>query len=522
MEPHKGAFIRLNGDRKRAIENITTNWLKDRHMEMAGATEWLSSAFPVQKKTPGEWRGVIDYRGVNLLVETDVFPLPRIGDILERQGRRHIWSIIDLKDAFSQVPLTEESRNILAIQTPLGVVRPRMMPQGYKNSPSVWQRMIEWCMKDIRDIADPYIDDVLIGTERKDGMTEEELIDAHMNDIRKVLNCLAEHKLVADLKKTTLFCKVVEFCGHKLSEGQRQPSPGKMMALEKWPLPTTISTLRGFLGFCNYYSEYVPDYASYAAPLQEMLKVDKVSGRKGSKTPVHYGPLEKKAFQDLRSVLLKNLLLQNVDPDKPYVLCVDASGSTIGGSVNQLIDTNRMPTKEDVLSKKVKPVAFFSKKLTPGQRDKWCIHEKEMYAIIMMLRKYAGWVGSQPVLVVTDHSSLTKWMTEVLATPTGPTGRQARWHQLMAHFDVYVEYITGTQNLVADAMTRLAYPAGGGFKDDSKHGGHEETVQVHKDEVQYRMEERACRILIIQDDEGTQMLIRASVGKTGMEVWPQV
>ena len=118
----------------------------------------------------------------------DAYPLPRIGDILERQGRRHMWTIIDLKDAFSQIPMDEESAKILAISTPEGVLHPRCMPQGYKNSPSVWQRVIEWVLKDVRDVADPYIDDIIIGTEMRPNMSQEELVHQHYLDVCKVLD----------------------------------------------------------------------------------------------------------------------------------------------------------------------------------------------------------------------------------------------------------------------------------------------------------------------------------------------
>ena len=60
------------------------------------------------------------------------------------------------------------------------------------------------------------------------------------------------------------------------------------MPLEKWPLPKTITALRGFLGFSNYYNEYMKDFARYTGPLQEQLKVGKHLGRKGSKVAVQF------------------------------------------------------------------------------------------------------------------------------------------------------------------------------------------------------------------------------------------
>ena len=153
-------------------------------------------------------------------------PCPHISDILERQGRRQLWSIIDLKDAFSQIPLHKDSSDLAATYTPLRVLRPNCMPHGLKNTPDVWQRMMEWFLGDMRDMFDPCIHDLIIGTEMKEGMTREELIQQHDADIGRIFTRLEGFKLVADLDKTILFVETVEFCGHRLQHGVREPQRG--------------------------------------------------------------------------------------------------------------------------------------------------------------------------------------------------------------------------------------------------------------------------------------------------------
>ena len=113
------------------------------------------------------------------------------------------------------------------------------------------------------------------------------------------------------------------------------------------------------------------------------------------------------------------------------MLRCDASKHAIGASLEQLPSGGSTPTIVEILQKKTRPVAYMSRNLTPGQAAKWGIHEKETYAIICALKKYAGWIGRHRVIVITDHSCLEKWTSAVFATPTGPTGRQARWHQLL-------------------------------------------------------------------------------------------
>jgi hypothetical protein len=69
-------------------------------------------------------------------------------------------------------------------------------------------------------------------------------------------------------------------------------------------------------------------------------------------------------------------VLQRVNPDKPFVLRVDASRYAVGATLEQLIDGDRNPTPQDVLEGKTVPVAFMSRKLTKGQRN-WVPRDKK-------------------------------------------------------------------------------------------------------------------------------------------------
>ena len=89
---------------------------------------------------------------------------------------------------------------------------------------------------------------------------------------------------------------------------------------------------------------------------------------------------------------------------------------------------------------------------------------------MMALRKWAGWFGFQPALLLTDHTLLENWTKEHVDTPSGPAARRGRWQETLSHFQVEVKYIPGKDNLVADAMSRWAYPAGQALADVPKHG----------------------------------------------------
>ena len=101
---------------------------------------------------------------------------------------------------------------------------------------------------------------------------------------------LDRHIMVRKPTKSSLFVREVEFAGHVVGHGQRRPMPGKLAALHHWEGAQTISQLRSFMGFSNYYSGYVRMYAELSGPLHKMLQVSKFQGRKGSKEKLTLDP----------------------------------------------------------------------------------------------------------------------------------------------------------------------------------------------------------------------------------------
>jgi len=247
----------------------------------------------------------------------------------------------------------------------------------------------------------------------------------------------------------------------------------------------------------------VQNYATHVAVLQDLLKVGRKEGKAGSQTRVIFGEAERAAFHTIKKVLLDTLILYSVNPDKPFVLRVDASGKAVGAALEQFVDPQEgMPTSDQVQCMRRVPVAFCSRKLTPSQANSWTPREKETYAIILALTKWASWIGLQPILVLTDHISLENWTTEVLEvldTPSGPAGRRARWHEILSKFDICVEYVKEKDNTAADALSRWAYPASKAFADVSIHGSEKDDAEMRALIEEEHREERLCHILRVRD-----------------------
>jgi hypothetical protein len=493
----------LHGERLEAYKKVAQDWIEKGKVEKPsrGRCEWLCQGFPVPKKAKeGEfpWRGVVDLRGPNSQTRRDNYPLPRIEDLLVKQGVNKIFSIIDLTEAFHQQPLHPDSRHITCTYTPLGIYQWKVNVMGLMNASGQFQQMLDDQLLAVADVANGYIDDVAIGTKEGDPEEREDALVVHDKALRRVLEVMKEKVFVGNEKKAHLFVEELNFCGQILGHGVRRPAPGKLMAIEKWELPPTITALRAFLGFTNQYNIYLPDYAELAAPLQEKLKVSREEGKKGSKKRVEWNEEEIACFEALKQKLCGKLILQCVNPDRPFILRVDSSGRAVGAVLEQLREGDDIPTFEDVKNKRTVPVAFLSRKLTATQIRSWTPRELETYAIILALLKWHSWIGLQPILVLTDHQSLEAWARETLDTPSGPIGRRARWHQILSKFDLTVGYVPGKDNSIADILSRWAYPASQAFRDISKHGSKADDEEMREIIEAEREEEKQCMLIKIK------------------------
>ena len=182
------------GDRAEAMKKLLAEFIERGWIEPSDS-EWASPAFIVPRKEKGEWRLVVDYRGLNEQTEHDSYSLPLIDTILQKQHKKRIFTVSDLKHGYHQMPLHPYSRPCTAMSTPLGPMQWKVVPMGAKNGNAAFQRMMEDLLGPVWDCADPLVDDIIIGSGTED-MTEDELIEAHQKDLRRVLSELDKHNMV--------------------------------------------------------------------------------------------------------------------------------------------------------------------------------------------------------------------------------------------------------------------------------------------------------------------------------------
>ena len=228
------------------------------------SSPWAASLHMVPKDG-GSWRVVGDYRALNSKTLADSYPLPHIHDFTLSLADCTIFSRIDLIRAYNQILVAEEDIPKTAVITPFGLFEFVRMPMGLRNSAQTFQRFIDNILQDL-PFAYAYLDDLLIASK-----SEAE----HAEHLRIVLERLHQHGVTINASKSVFGQSTITFIGHELSSTGVRPLANKIEAIQSYPLPQDICSLRKFLGMLNFYHRFVPQIATLQAPLNDLTKNSK-------------------------------------------------------------------------------------------------------------------------------------------------------------------------------------------------------------------------------------------------------
>ena len=127
-------------------------------------SEW-SAPIVLVKKRDHTLRLCVDYRRLNSLSKADVYPMPRIDELLDRRGKAKFISTLDLTRGYWQVPLSEEAKEKSAFATPFGLFQFNVMPFGLQGAPATFQRLMDRLIQGLNGYSTAYLDDLVVYSE---------------------------------------------------------------------------------------------------------------------------------------------------------------------------------------------------------------------------------------------------------------------------------------------------------------------------------------------------------------------
>jgi Reverse transcriptase (RNA-dependent DNA polymerase)/RNase H-like domain found in reverse transcriptase len=303
-----------------AEQEATKKFLKEN--ECLGYIEktdspWSSPWFFIKKKD-STLRLVQDYREVNKWTVQDVYPIPRIEQILESLHGKELFTVFDVQMGYNNVLIKKEDRWKAAFKTPYGLYQPRVMFFSLTNSPATFQRTMDHVFHHLQDkypgMIFMYMDDILITTPKDYAL--------HRRLVHEVLDILEEESFFLKPAKCKFEQESIDYLGIVVTKGTVRIDLTKQNGLAAWPRRlTSVKQVHSTLGVLGYQRPFICGFAHLARPITQLLKKE----RKFEWTDECMAALDK-----LIGIITSDPVLHRLNYDLPFMLEVDASQYTTG------------------------------------------------------------------------------------------------------------------------------------------------------------------------------------------------
>ena len=196
------------------------------------------------------------------------------------------------------------------------------------------------------DQCPQYVDDIGIAANNATDLTR---------NIRAVFKCIGQAGLKLTIEKCLFGVRQVEFLGRTVSPEGISPQARKIQNfLDKLRFPKSKKALQRFLGFVNYYRNYIPRMAEKLNPFYKLLKTE---------VPFNITSELKETFDSVNKALSDacELAVKQPIPVKHFVFMTDASFGSAGYAL--MIEDN--PDLKIQSKRKSMPLWHLAQKISP-------------------------------------------------------------------------------------------------------------------------------------------------------------
>ena len=417
------AKARQLSEEKLKIAKKEFNDLLDLGIVRRSKSPWSSPLHLVPKSTPGQWRPCGDYRTLNAITKPDRYCIPHINAVTSKLHGMRFFSKVDLFKAFHQIPMNPDDVEKTAVATPFGTFEYLYMPFGLRNASATLQRHMDNLFMNVT-CAFTYLDDILIFSATR---------EQHLEDIETVLRILHENHLRISLDKCSFINENIEFLGCSISAEGVKPTQKKLYEISDFSEPTDSKSLRRFLGMVGFYRRLVPKFATIVLPLTERIRMQPNAKELILSTE------ESQAFKEIKRILNQlSALPYPTSAATHYQIVTDSSSYAVGAALHQIIDEQPVP------------IGFFSKKLSESQR-KQSTFDRELLAAYLAVLHFKPQIEGRHVTLFTDHKPLASAHKK---SGSMKSDKQQRHLSLISEYVADICYIKGSQNIVADCLSR--------------------------------------------------------------------
>lgn len=213
------------------------------------------------------------------------------------------------------------------------------------------------------------------------------------------------------------------------------PNSNKIMAIKNAPVPSNIKQLQAFIGLCNFYSRFIPNFAKNMSSFYSLLQ-------KNAK--FQWNEVHQKSFDKIKELFVQSNILQHFNLN--YETCLETDSSSYGlGAVLLQRKSKSFPWL---------PVQFASRSLNPAEKNYSQI-EREGLSVIFGTDKFRNFILGTKFIIFNDHKPLHTLFSKHKAVPQSCSARVLRWALKLSQYDYEFVYSRGCDNIQSDFLSRL-------------------------------------------------------------------
>nr|XP_029719798.1 uncharacterized protein K02A2.6-like [Aedes albopictus] len=409
---------------RETVEREISSLVESGILKKVERSSWATPVVPVMKSAD-RVRLCGDYKiTVNKCLLVDEHPLPTIDELFSNMAGGKKFTKLDLAQAYLQMEVREEDREVLTLNTHLGLYQPTRLMYGVSSAPAIFQREISQLLGDIPGVS-VFLDDIKVT-----GPDDE----THLQRLAMVLQRLEEHGLRLNVAKCEFFADRIEYCGFVIDKEGIRKMKTKVDAIQEMPRPSNRDQVRAFVGLINYYGRFMKNLSTQIYPINNLLKEN---------VPFQWDDGCEKAFLWVKKEMQSDRVLVHYDPKLPLVLATDASPYGVGAVLSHLYPDGTE-----------RPIHYASQTLNRSQRN-YIQVDKEAYAIIFGVKKFYQYLFGRKFILVTDNKAVSQILAPHKGLPTLSALRMQHYAVFLESFDYEIRFRSSKENANADAMSRL-------------------------------------------------------------------
>lgn len=393
-------------------------------------SSWCSQTVLVPKSN-GEWRVCIDYRALNKLLKTDSGGLGDISAMHDRIKGSKYFTLLDLPQAYHQLPIKEEDRHKTAFRDATGrLFEFNCCSFGLQTIPAVFSASLGDLLRELRKRGglESWLDDVLL---------HNKTLAEHLAAIRELLQLLVDAGYSVHFGKSEFCFSEVEFLGVMVGRDGTRAAPSKVKAIQEMAMPTNVGEVRAFLGIAGFLRGFIPNFSALVAPISDLLRNKAFNSRRARRLPVPWGHEQAAAFLAVIEALTSHPVLALPNWFLPFMLHTDASTLAAGGVLTQEVEGRDAP------------VGYSSKRFSRAE-EKLSANDREVLGVLHALDHFQTYLQHRRFTLVTDCAALLWLFTSQNLSP-----KMHRWAMRMMQYDMDLRWRKGTDHVAPDALSRL-------------------------------------------------------------------